>query len=101
MLLLRAHRGLPKNNALIKFLSEPGMKQVLQSTESFFMQDQNRNMHIIDDELYFVIEEKLNTVDIMDKGIDLISRDADEAKMFIMPDVGAQIAELEKENLTP
>ena len=100
MLLLRAHRGLPKNKALIKFLSEPGMKQVLQRTESFFMQDQNRNMHLIDDELYFVIEEKLNTVDIMDKGIDLISRDADEAKMFIMPDVGAQIAELEKENLT-
>ena len=101
MLLLRAHRGLPKNTALIKFLSEPGMKQVLQSTESFFMQDQNRNMHLIDDELYFVIEEKLNTVDIMDKGIDLISRDAEEAKMFIMPDVGAEIAELEKENLTP
>jgi len=100
MLLLRAHRGLPKNKALIKFLSEPGMKQVLQRTESFFMQDQNRNMHLIDDELYFVIEEKLNTVDIMDKGIDLISKDADEAKMFIMPDVGAQIAELEKENLS-
>jgi preprotein translocase subunit SecA len=101
MLLLRAHRGLPKNKALIKFLSEPGMKQVLQRTESFFMQDQNRNMHFIDDELYFVIEEKLNTVDIMDKGIDVISKDADEAKMFIMPDVGAQIADLEKENLTP
>ena len=100
-LLLRAHRGLPKNKALIKFLSEPGMKQVLQRTESFYMQDQNRNMHIIDDELYFVIEEKLNTVDIMDKGIDLISTDAEEAKMFIMPDVGAQIADLEKENLTP
>ena len=101
MLLLRAHRGLPKNKALIKFLSEPGMKQVLQRTESFFMQDQNRNMHLIDDELYFVIEEKLNTVDIMDKGIDVISKDADEAKLFIMPDVGAQIADLEKENLTP
>jgi preprotein translocase subunit SecA len=100
-LLLRAHRGLPKNKALIKFLSEPGMKQVLQRTESFYMQDQNRNMHIIDDELYFVIEEKLNTVDIMDKGIDLISKDADEAKMFIMPDVGAEIADLEKENLEP
>jgi preprotein translocase subunit SecA len=100
-LLLRAHRGLPKNKALIKFLSEPGMKQVLQRTESFYMQDQNRNMHIIDDELYFVIEEKLNTVDIMDKGIDVISKDADEAKLFIMPDVGAQIADLEKEDLTP
>ena len=101
MLLLRAHRGLPKNNALIKFLSEPGMKQVLQRTEAFFMQDQNRNMPLIDDELYFVIEEKQNTVDIMEKGIDLISKDADEQKMFIMPDVGAQIAELEKMNLDP
>ena len=99
-LLLRAHRGLPKNTSLIKFLSEPGMKQVLQRTEAFYMQDQNRNMPVIDDELYFVIEEKQNTVDIMEKGIDLISKDADEAKMFIMPDVGAQIAELEKENLS-
>ena len=89
MLLLRAHRGLPKNKALIKFLSEPGMKQVLQRTESFFMQEQNRNMHFIDDELYFVIEEKQNTVDIMEKGIDVISKDAEQAKMFIMPDVGA------------
>ena len=101
MLLLRAHRGLPKNTALIKFLSEPGMKQVLQRTEAFFMQDQNRNMPLIDDELYFVIEEKQNTVDIMDKGIDLISKDTNEQKMFIMPDVGAEIAELEKMDLTP
>ena len=101
MLLLRAHRGLPKNTALIKFLSEPGMKQVLQRTEAFFMQDQNRNMPLIDDELYFVIEEKQNTVDIMEKGIDLISKDTNEQKMFIMPDVGAEIAELEKQNLDP
>ena len=100
MLLLRAHRGLPKNTALIKFLSEPGMKQVLQRTEAFFMQDQNRNMHLIDDELYFVIEEKQNTVDIMEKGIDIISKDTNEQKMFIMPDVGAEIAELEKQNLS-
>jgi preprotein translocase subunit SecA len=101
MLLLRAHRGLPKNKALIKFLSEPGIKQILQRTEAFFMQDQNRNMPIIDEELYFVIEEKQNTVDIMEKGIDVISKDADEAKLFIMPDVGAEIAELEKQNLSP
>ena len=99
MLLLRAHRGLPKNTALIKFLSEPGMKQVLQRTEAFFMQDQNRNMPLIDDELYFVIEEKQNTVDIMEKGIDIISKDTNEQKMFIMPDVGAEIAELEKLDL--
>ncbi len=98
-LLLRAHRGLPKNKSLIKYLSEPGMKQILLKTEGFYMQDQNRNMHIIDDQLYFVIEEKQNTVDIMDKGIDLVSKNAEEAKLFIMPDVGSQIAELEKENL--
>ena len=65
------------------------------------MQDQNRNMPLIDDELYFVIEEKQNTVDIMEKGIDLISKDTNEQKMFIMPDVGAEIAELEKQNLDP
>ena len=99
MLLLRAQRGLPKNKALIKFLSEQGIKQILLKTEGYFMQEQNRNMHLIDDELYFVIEEKQNTVDIMDKGIELISKDAEEAKMFIMPDVGAEIAELEKEDL--
>ncbi|MBP5709522.1 MAG: preprotein translocase subunit SecA, partial [Bacteroidales bacterium] len=101
MLLLRAYRGLPKNKALIKFLSEQGIKQILLKTEGFFMQDQNRNMHIIDDELYFVIEEKQNTVDIMDKGIELVSRNAEEAKLFIMPDVGAEIAELEKLDLDP
>ena len=101
MLLLRAYRGLPKNKALIKFLSEQGIKQILLKTEGFFMQDQNRNMHIIDDELYFVIEEKQNTVDIMDKGIELVSKNAEEAKLFIMPDVGAEIAELEKLDLDP
>ena len=101
MLLLRAHRGLPKNKALIKYLSEPGIKQILQRTEAFFMQDQNRNMPLIDEELYFVIEEKQNTVDIMEKGIDVISKDAEQAKLFIMPDVGAEIADLEKQNLSP
>ena len=100
-LLLRAHRGMPKNNALIKFLSEPGMKQLLHKTESFYMAEQNKNMYIIDDELYFVIEEQLNSVDIKDKGIDLVSNNAEEAKFFILPDVGAEIAELEKENLSP
>ncbi|HOF46070.1 MAG TPA: preprotein translocase subunit SecA, partial [Bacteroidales bacterium] len=99
ILLLRAHRGLPKNKALIKFLSEPGIKQVLLKTESFFMQEQNKNMHIIDDELYFVIEEKQNTVDIMEKGIQLVSRNAEEERLFIIPDIGAEIAELEKQNL--
>lgn len=99
-LLLRAHRGLPKNKALIKFLSETGMKQLLLKTEGFYMAEQNKHMHIIDDELYFVIEEKLNTIDITDKGIDLVSNSAEEAKMFIMPDVGSEMAELEKQNLS-
>ena len=98
-LLLRAHRGLPKNKAIIKFLSEPGMKQLLLKTEGFYMQNQNKEMPIIDDELYFVIEEKLNTVDIMEKGIELVTHSAEEAKLFIMPDVGAEIADLEKLNL--
>ncbi len=98
-LLLRAYRGLPKNKALIKFLSEHGMKQVLLRTEGFYMQQQNRNMPVIDQELYFVIEEKLNTVDITEKGIELVSKNAEESKLFLIPDVGAEIAELEKLNL--
>jgi preprotein translocase subunit SecA len=99
-LLLRAHRGLPKNKALIKFLSEPGMKQLLHNTESYYMAEQNKYMHIIDDELYFVIEEKQNTVDIKEKGIDLVSANAEEAKFYVIPDIGAEIAELEKQNLS-
>jgi preprotein translocase subunit SecA len=71
--LLRCHHGLPKNKALIKFLSEPGMKALMQKTENFYMQEQSKHMHIIDDELYFVIEEKNNSVQLTDKGIDLIT----------------------------
>ena len=84
-LLLRAHRALPKNKALIKMLSEPGMKQLLLKTESFYMAEQNKNMPIIYYELFFVIEEKLNSVDIKDKGIELVSSNAEEAKFFIIP----------------
>ncbi|MDD4576517.1 MAG: preprotein translocase subunit SecA, partial [Bacteroidales bacterium] len=98
-LMLRAHRGLPKNKPLIKFLSEPGMKQLLLKTEGHYMAEQNKYMHIIDDELYFVIEEKQNTIDLTEKGIDLVSNNAEEAKLFIMPDIGAEIAELEKISL--
>ncbi len=99
-LLLRAHRGLPKNKALIKFLSEPGMKQLLHNTESFYMAEQNKNMYIIDDELYFVIEEKQNSVDIKEKGIELVSTNAEEAKFYVIPDIGAEIAELERQLLS-
>ena len=99
-LLLRCHRGLPKNKALIKFLSEPGMKSILQKTENFYMQEQNKHMHIIDDELYFVIEEKNNVIELTDKGIDLITGDSDDPEFFILPDIGAEIADLEKSTLS-
>jgi len=96
--LLRAHRGLPKNKALIKFLSEPGIKAHLQKVENFYMQDQGKRMKEIDKELFFVIDEKINTIDLTDKGIELISG-KDDNSFFVMPDIGAEIASLEKENL--
>ncbi len=99
-LLLRCFRGLPKNKALIKFLSEPGIKTILQKTENFYMQEQNKHMHIIDDELFFVIEEKNNVIELTDKGIDLITDDSSDPDFFILPDIGAEIAELEKSSLS-
>ncbi|MDP4266479.1 MAG: preprotein translocase subunit SecA [Bacteroidota bacterium] len=99
-LLFRAFRGLPKNKALIKFLSEPGIKVLLQKTENFYMQEQSKNMYLIDDELYFVIDEKLNSVQLTDKGIDLITSETDDPKFFILPDIGSAIAELEKSGLS-
>ncbi len=95
-LLLRAHRGLPKNKALIKFLSEPGMKTMLQKTENFYMQEQSKHMHIIDDELYFVIDERNNSIELTEKGIDLITSQTDDPGFFILPDIGSEMAELEK-----
>jgi preprotein translocase subunit SecA len=93
--LLRAFRGLPKNKALIKFLSEPGIRVHLQKTENFYMQDQGKQMKKIDVELFFVIEEKNNTIELTSKGIDLISG-ADDREFFIMPDIGGEIAKLQK-----
>ena len=98
--LFRAYRGLPKNNALIKFLSEEGMKTLMQKTEGFYMQNRGENMHLIDDELYFVIDEKLNTVDLTEKGIDALCTAYGNPDFFVMPDVGAEIAELEHMNLS-
>ncbi len=92
--LLRSHRGLPKNNALIKFLSEEGMKTLLQKTENLFMQEQMKNMYIIDDKLFFTIDEKNNQIDLTDKGIDLISGGTDR-DFFLMPDIGAELAQLD------
>ena len=98
--LFRAFRGLPKNNALIKFLSEEGMKSLMQKTEGFYMQNRNENMHIIDDELYFVIDEKLNTVVLTDKGSEQLAQAYNDPSFFIIPDVGAEIADLEHSNLS-
>ncbi len=98
--LFRAYRGLPKNKALIKFLSEPGMKTILQKAENYYLQDQSKEMHIIDDELYFVIDEKNNSVELTDKGIDLISEDSEDPGFFIIPDIATEIAEIEKEDIS-
>ena len=97
-LLLRVHRGLPKNKALIKFLSEEGMKQLLQKTENFYMQDNNREMPKVDEDLLFVIDEKNNQIDLTDKGVDYISGEGDK-DFFVMPDIGGEIAKIESQNL--
>ena len=97
--LFRAYRGLPKNNALIKFLSEEGMRTLMQKTEGFYLQEQQKNMHIIDDELYFVIDEKLHSVDLTEKGIDELTKAYNDQTFFILPDVGSEIAELERSEL--
>ena len=99
--LFRAHRGLPKNNALIKYLSEPGMKVKLQKTENYYLSDQEKNMHIVDDELYFVIDEKNNQVQLTDKGISLITKSGEDPEFFILPDIGVKLADIEKSDATP
>lgn len=96
--LLRAYRALPKNKALIKFLSEEGVKQLLQKTENQYMQDNNRDMHLIDEALYFVIEEKNNQVELSDNGIKFLSSDTDD-HFFVLPDIGTEIARIEKMGL--
>ncbi|MBL6657505.1 MAG: preprotein translocase subunit SecA [Flavobacteriales bacterium] len=97
--LLRAYRGLPKNKALIKFLSEDGVRALLQKTENFYMQDQGKEMPKVDEELFFVIDEQHNSIELTDKGIDLITSSTDDSRFFIMPDVGSEIADLEKTEL--
>lgn len=100
MALLRAYRGLPKNKALIKFLSESGMRAQLQKTENFYLQDQSRDMHLVDAELFFVIDEKNNSIELTEKGLELISTSSEEANFFVLPDVGSEIAALEKSNVS-
>jgi len=98
--LLRSHRGLPKNKPTIKFLSEPGMRALMQKTENFYMAEQSKNMHIIDDELFFVIDEKNNTIELTDKGIDLLTESYDDPHFYILPDIGNELAELAKQKLS-
>ena len=100
-LLLRVFRGLPKSKALIKFLSQEGIKQLLQKTENHYMQDNNREMPKIDEELYFVIDEKNNSIELTDKGITFLSGDDGDENFFILPDLSTEIAQLERENDAP
>ncbi|MDR0228086.1 MAG: preprotein translocase subunit SecA [Flavobacteriaceae bacterium] len=98
-LLLRAYRSLPRNKALIKLLSEEGVKQLLQKTENHYMQDNNREMHKVDEALYFVIEEKNNQVQLTDNGIKYLSQDTDE-HFFVLPDIGTEISKIESQKLS-
>ena len=96
VLLFRAYKGYPKYKPLIKFLSEPGMKQLLQKVENYYIQDNEREMPFITDELYFVISEKQHSVDMTDKGRDLITGNLEDSEFFVLPDVGAAMAEIQK-----
>ncbi len=93
--LLRAHRGLPKNTATIKYMSEVGIRQVMQKTENFYLADQQKNMPKVDKELYFTIDEKNNQVDLSEKGILLLTGTAEDPNFFVMPDIGVGLAEIE------
>ena len=100
VLLYRAHKGLPKYKPLIKFLSEPGNKALMQKVENTYMQDNNRRMPEITDELFFVIDEKLNSVELTDKGHEFLARNVGEEGFFVLPDIGAAVAEIEKSDLS-
>ncbi|MFN8286405.1 MAG: preprotein translocase subunit SecA [Chitinophagales bacterium] len=95
--LYSSFRGLPKNSALIKFLSEVGMKQIMQNTENNYLAEQQKNMHEVDKNLYFTIDEKNNSVELTDKGIELITGSGEDANFFVIPEVGSVIAEIERQ----
>ena len=97
--LLQSFRGLPKNKALIKFLSEDGVKQSLLKTENFYMQDNNREMPKVDADLYFTIDEKNNQIELTDKGIEHLSSDVNDSNFFVLPDISIEIANVEKKGL--
>lgn len=94
--LLQTYRALPKNKPLIKFLSEQGIKQILQKTENYYMQDQSKEMHIVDEDLLFVIEEKQNSVELKENGIELITAGGEDKDFFVVPDVGSLVADIDK-----
>lgn len=100
LLLFRSFKGMPKYKPLIKFLSEQGVKAAMLKTEAFYMQEQERNMHVVTDPLYFVIDEKLNSIDLTEKGIDLLTGKSSDPQFFILPDIASQLSELEGANLT-
>ncbi|MFZ7114060.1 MAG: preprotein translocase subunit SecA [Bacteroidota bacterium] len=99
--LFRAHRGLPKNKALIKLLGEQGVAGMMRSTENFYLQDQQKEMHKADEPLYFTIDEKNNSIELTEKGVELISSSSEDKNFFIMPDVGSMMAEIDKNSETP
>jgi preprotein translocase subunit SecA len=101
LLLLRVFRGLPKNKALIKFLSQEGIRQLLQKTEGFYMQDNNREMPKVDSDLLFVIDEKNNQIELTDKGIEYLSKDENNNDFFVLPDLGSKILEIEDQGKSP
>ncbi len=98
--LLQANKGLPKYKPLIKLLSEEGNKALMLKTENHYMQEQSKNMHLVTDDLYFIIEEKMNSVELTEKGLDLITGDSDDPAFFILPDIGGEIAEIEKSDMS-
>ena len=100
LLLFRSYKGMPKYKPLIKFLSEQGVRAAMLKTEAFYMQEQMRNMHIVTDPLYFVIDEKLNSIELTDKGIDMLTGKSDDPQFFILPDIASQLSELEHSSLT-
>ncbi|WP_299059648.1 preprotein translocase subunit SecA [uncultured Polaribacter sp.] len=99
--LLRVYRGLPKNKALIKFLSQEGIKQILQKTENYYMQDNNKLMPEVDEALWFVIEEKNNQIDLTDKGIAHLSEKTENETFFVLPDIGVKIASIDSSDASP
>ena len=98
--LMRAHRGLPKTGALIKFLSEPGIRVKLQKSENYYLADQQKEMPKVDSELFFSIDEKNNSVDLTDKGIHTITREGEDPEFFVLPDIGIKLADIEKSEMT-